>query len=315
MQVAHPVKELKIPSKQKSLTVKGSSRIHMVTGSTTNSTSLWSSMSEGVTIVVMTFRRTKQLLKGPTIRNLVPLNIVKEFYLVWNDIQNHEHIALIRNHFEIQNISHKLRIFVPLQNDLNNRFLPIPDVKTEAIFTIDDDWLVTKENFIEGFRWWQQYPDRLVGFTPRKLDIVDGKGVYEYFSKKNYLGKVKEQGFNVLLPGGGLFFRHSFLENHYWKASKPSELAREHVSKYFNGEDILFNFLLPPESRPPILVAINGVESRPQFEPIRKLSGRMEHIHKRESLIVEFNQMLGWPLQLTHDIQTQPVIPNNYTVP
>lgn len=59
------------------------------------------------------------------------------------------------------------RFDVHLEDSLNNRFKPLPDVRTDAIFSVDDDLLVPCETLEFAFELWTSAPDQLVGFVPR----------------------------------------------------------------------------------------------------------------------------------------------------
>lgn len=57
---------------------------------------------------------------------------------------------------------------LPMTSDtLNNRFNPIPGLKTQAVFICDDDIFapITGIDFL--FRVWQARPDSIAGFFPR----------------------------------------------------------------------------------------------------------------------------------------------------
>lgn len=52
-------------------------------------------------------------------------------------------------------------------DDLNNRFKPIPDLKTDAIFSIDDDVVIPCHTMDHAFSTWLSSSDTMVGFVPR----------------------------------------------------------------------------------------------------------------------------------------------------
>jgi glucuronyl/N-acetylglucosaminyl transferase EXT2 len=53
------------------------------------------------------------------------------------------------------------------EDSLNNRFKEIPGLKTDAVFSIDDDVIFPCSSVEFAFKVWQSAPDAMVGFVPR----------------------------------------------------------------------------------------------------------------------------------------------------
>lgn len=53
------------------------------------------------------------------------------------------------------------------EDSLNNRFKEIKDLKTDAVFSIDDDVIFPCSSVELAFNVWQSAPDTMVGFVPR----------------------------------------------------------------------------------------------------------------------------------------------------
>lgn len=53
------------------------------------------------------------------------------------------------------------------EDNLNNRFKPIKDLRTDAIFSVDDDVIVPCSTMDFAFSVWQSASDTMVGFVPR----------------------------------------------------------------------------------------------------------------------------------------------------
>ncbi|KAK2980937.1 hypothetical protein RJ640_022916 [Escallonia rubra] len=53
------------------------------------------------------------------------------------------------------------------EDNLNNRFKPIEDLRTDAIFSVDDDIIVPCPALDFAFTVWQSAPSTMVGFVPR----------------------------------------------------------------------------------------------------------------------------------------------------
>lgn len=72
---------------------------------------------------------------------------------------------------------------------MNNRFIPWPDIRTECVFTVDDDFEIDEDSFIQGFGWWNLNRFRLVGLYPRRLAKENGK--FDYILVNN-IGEVMD---------------------------------------------------------------------------------------------------------------------------
>ena len=61
----------------------------------------------------------------------------------------------------------ELKFNINKEDSLNNRFKEISDLKTDAIFSIDDDIIFPCSSVEFAFSVWQSAPDTMVGFVPR----------------------------------------------------------------------------------------------------------------------------------------------------
>lgn len=68
----------------------------------------------------------------------------------------------------------KLKFDVNEKDNLNNRFKPIEDLRTDAIFSVDDDVIVPCGALDFAFTVWQTAPSAMVGFVPR-MHLLDEK--------------------------------------------------------------------------------------------------------------------------------------------
>jgi hypothetical protein len=53
------------------------------------------------------------------------------------------------------------------EGDLNNRFKPMEELRTDAVFSVDDDVIVPCPTLDFAFTVWQSAPFSMVGFVPR----------------------------------------------------------------------------------------------------------------------------------------------------
>lgn len=152
---------------------------------------------------------------------------VREVVVVWNKGNPPDAVADFDSAVPV-------RIRVEANNSLNNRFKPDPEIKTKAVFELDDDIMMTCDDVERGFKAWREHPDRLVGFYPRLIDGSPLKYRNERYARSR-------KGYNMILTGAA-FMDSDTAFSKYW--SKESEPGRAMVDKLFNCEDILMNFIL-----------------------------------------------------------------------
>ncbi|KAH7702449.1 multiple exostoses 2, partial [Aphelenchoides avenae] len=176
--------------------------------------------------------------KLPLLENFDGLPHLRAVIVVWNDVGRDLHPKA------------SLRIHVPVyyvngtQNSLNNRFLPIDLIQTDAVFSMDDDFHAGPNDILFAYRVWRDNPDVLVGPFARLSYIQsDGRGVYETRSRCEY---------NTVLTGAA-FVHRKYLQAYTY--DMPA-VIREHVDNLTNCEDLAMNFLVANMTgKPPILTA------------------------------------------------------------
>jgi hypothetical protein len=67
----------------------------------------------------------------------------------------------------------EVRFVVNKQDSLNNRFRPIPELRTDAVFSVDDDLIVPCSTLRFAFNVWRSAPSAMVGFVPRIHWLAD----------------------------------------------------------------------------------------------------------------------------------------------
>lgn len=252
-----------------------------------------------VTIVFITYQRVKVLLASPVFIDLAPLGLTKQVLIIWNDVDSPESSEIVQQHFNGTDFGHKVKIIYPDKNSLNNRFTAVQSVSTEVFFSIDDDFMVTTENYIAGYEFWLRNPYRLVGFYPRVFQNSNNNFNYRWQN----MGAFKD--YNALLSGGGLFIHPLYVQ--VYSSSVPAVVkGREIVDSKFNCEDILMNFIVPKLFHPPFLVAIHNHTSKPFAFPQSGLSLKSDHMPKRISCLALFNNLFGWPFIMTKSVATHP---------
>lgn len=125
---------------------------------------------KGYAIVMNTWKRY-DLLKQ-SISHYTTCDWLDSIHIVWSepnpptdslkDFLNHIIQSNSRNGRQVE-----LKFDINTEDSLNNRFKEIKDLKTDAVFSIDDDIIFPCSTVDFAFNVWQSAPDTMVGFVPR----------------------------------------------------------------------------------------------------------------------------------------------------
>ena len=264
-----------------------------------------------VTVVIMTYKRLEILLENPILKLIESEPSIRELVVIWNDVTNTTGIRYTEQRMKELGLQSKLRIVVPKMNSMNNRFLMhYVQPKTAGLFFIDDEWAVSQELFRTALAWWRLNPRRAVGFVPRRYDYAPGfKSKYHTLDHGNTTKIITEStGFNILLPGGGLFLHKAYLEKYSANAVGMIH-GRNIVDSFMNCDDILLNFVVQSQAHPPLLVFLNHERVKSYTEAETGISSSWaQHLKKRQICIERFRHTLGWSLVTsTHLVQGLPL--------
>lgn len=114
---------------------------------------------EKFTVLLLTYEREQVLLDSiARLRGLPYLNSV---VVVWNSPRPPS--ADLR----WPDIGLPVHVVKAARNSLNNRFLPLENIRTEAVLSVDDDAHLRHDEILFGFRVWREHRDRIVGFPGR----------------------------------------------------------------------------------------------------------------------------------------------------
>ncbi|GAQ83597.1 Acetylglucosaminyltransferase [Klebsormidium nitens] len=179
----------------------------------------------------------------------------------------------------------EVKFDVHLEDSLNNRFKPLPDVRTEAIFSVDDDLLVPCETLEFAFELWTSAPDQLVGFVPRMHWRKKHSTPAEY----SYGGwwSVWWTGRYSMILTKAAFLHHKYFEQY------TNELPREifaYAHKARNCEDIAMSFLVANQTGAPPLW-VKGAFSEIGSYGISSLGN---HQQRRSECLNQFHRIYGY---------------------
>lgn len=124
----------------------------------------------GYTLLINTWKRN-DLLKE-SISHYASCPGLDSVHIVWSEPDPpSESLIKFLNHAIKKNSedSHEieLKFDINKEDSLNNRFKEIKDLKSEVVFSIDDDIIFPCTTVEFAFSVWQSAPDTMVGFVPR----------------------------------------------------------------------------------------------------------------------------------------------------
>ncbi|XP_007169583.1 exostosin-like 2 isoform X2 [Balaenoptera acutorostrata] len=168
--------------------------------------------------------------------SLVAVPYLHKVIVVWNNIGE-------KGPDELWNSlgPHPVPVIFKVQttNRMRNRLQVFPELETNAVLMVDDDMLISTQDLVFAFSVWQQFPDQIVGFVPRK-HVSTSSGVYSY------------GGFELQTPGfgngdhyslvliGASFFHSKYLELFQRQPAAVHALLDETQ----NCDDIAMNFII-----------------------------------------------------------------------
>ncbi|XP_059839608.1 exostosin-like 2 isoform X2 [Hypanus sabinus] len=257
------------------------------------------------TIVMQTYNRTDLLLKLLNHYQAIP-NLHK-IVVVWNSVG----IKPPKDLWDSLG-PHPIPVIFKEQmvNRMRNRLEPFPELETKAVLMVDDDILISAYDLDFAFSVWQQFPDQIVGFVPRK-HVTTSSGVYSYgsFELQNAAGRIGDYYSMVLI--GAAFFHAGYLEK--FKVQLPA--VHNLIDKTQNCDDIAMNFIVAKYTGKPSGVFVKPVDMRNlEKDSNSGFSGmwhRAEHLLQRSWCLNQLAAIYGsMPLKYSNIMISQFGFPN-----
>lgn len=176
------------------------------------------------TVLVNTFKRPIQL-EG-AIRHYAACDGIDSIRVVWSEQSPPPNSATDPQYFgyptPVQFQSHQT-------TSLNNRFIPPPDLATNAVFVVDDDIAVPCEHLRAAFQTWQGHQNALVGFFPRS---------HEYYHRHHHQQQQHQNQTEEKEDGAAGIWEYLYFWRVLWKLeysmvlTKAAFLHREYLELY-----------------------------------------------------------------------------------
>ncbi|XP_009344563.1 glycosylinositol phosphorylceramide mannosyl transferase 1 [Pyrus x bretschneideri] len=144
----------------------------------------------------------------------------------------------------------ELKYDINKEDSLNNRFKEIKDLRTDAVFSIDDDVIFPCSSVEFAFDVWQSASDTMVGFVPR-MHRIDPKGDKNHYIYGGWWSVWWTGTYSMVLSKAA-FFHKKYLS--LYTNEMPASI-KEFITKNRNCEDIAMSFLVANATgAPPIWV-------------------------------------------------------------
>lgn len=209
---------------------------------------------DGYTLLINTWKRNDLLKRS--ISHYASCPGLSSVHIVWSEpdpppesllsFLNHVLKSTTKDGRKIE-----LKFDINKEDSLNNRFKEIKDLKTDVVFSIDDDIIFPCAAVDFAFSVWQSAPDTMVGYVPRVHWVDPLKGERDKYIYSGWWSVWWTGSYSMILSKAA-FFHKKYLS--MYTNEMPLSI-REYVRKNRNCEDIAMSFLVANASgSPPIWV-------------------------------------------------------------
>lgn len=135
----------------------------------------------------------------------------------------------------------KVSIVEKDSTSLNARYEPIKELKTMALFNVDDDIRVDCDSLLNGFDAWTKNPDSMVGYYPRLAAPSLSDPESDDLVYHTWPVVWNRHKFNFVVTKAA--FMHSKYLELYSGETFPQEI-KDYIDEHRNGEDIAMAMLV-----------------------------------------------------------------------
>lgn len=239
-------------------------------------------VTDRFTLVLNTFRRLD--LASQAVEHYSGCAAVHAIRVVWCEEQPPP------ENVDSSNGTRPFLIYDVMNNcSLNNRFLPLPDIRTEAIFSVDDDIRLPCQDLTTAFKEWRRNDRTIVGFYPRlHLEHPGCRFTYQ----RTFDTLVMKRAYSIVLTKAS-FFHRDYL-THY--SFGVPESVRRYVDEERNCEDLAMQFAVAiATGLPPI--AVHSSKKKDLGAGLRKqvagISSAANHEKRRSLCLDRFVELFG----------------------
>ncbi|KAK9913702.1 hypothetical protein M0R45_037512 [Rubus argutus] len=261
-------------------------------GWTSHSASLerFSDSRKGYAIVMNTWKRYDLLKQSISHYSRCPR--LDSIHIVWSE-PSPPSDSLRKTLYHITELNTRdgrrveLKFDINKEDSLNNRFKEIPDLKTDAVFSIDDDVIFPCSSVEFAFDVWQSASNTMVGFVPRMHWVDPTNGHRDHYIYGGWWSVWWTGTYSMVLSKAA-FFHKKYLR--LYTNEMPASI-KEYITKNRNCEDIAMSFLVANVTgAPPVWV--KGKIFEIGSTGISSVGGHSEkRTHCVDRFAAEFGQM------------------------
>ncbi|XP_029473919.1 exostosin-like 2 [Rhinatrema bivittatum] len=260
---------------------------------------------DSFTLIMQTFNRTDILLRLLNHYQAVPY--LQKVIIVWNNVGEKPPEGLWHSLGP-----HPIPVMFQEQavNRMRNRLQPFQGLETDAVLMMDDDTLVSAHDLAFAFSVWQQFPDQIIGFVPRK-HIPTPSGIYSYGSFELQSPESGNGDLYSMILIGAAFFHRRYLESF----PKQPKAVHTLIDETQNCDDIAMNFIVANHTGKPSGVFVKPVDIRNLERESRSgylgMWHRAEHLLQRSYCLNKLATIYGsMPLKYSNIMISQFGFPN-----
>ncbi|XP_021842091.2 glycosylinositol phosphorylceramide mannosyl transferase 1 [Spinacia oleracea] len=171
------------------------------------------------------------------------------------------------------------------EDNLNNRFKPIKDLRTDAIFSVDDDVIVPCDALDFAFTTWQTAPSSMVGFVPRMHWLSEKKDTHASYYYGGWWSVWWTGSYSMVLSKAA-FFHRKYLD--MYTNQMPASI-RDYVTRERNCEDIAMSLLVANATAAPPIWVKGKIHEIGSYG----ISSLQDHSSKRHKCLNDFVSLYG----------------------
>ncbi|KAM4640618.1 exostosin-like 2 isoform 2-T2 [Discoglossus pictus] len=263
-------------------------------------------LEDSFTLIMQTYNRSDLLLKMLNHYQAVPR--LAAIIIVWNNVGEETPQDLWESLGP-----HPVPVFFKKQSNnlMRNRLQSFTEIQSQAVLMMDDDTLISAYDVSFAFSIWQDFPDRIVGFVPRK-HISSESGVYSYGSfELQALGASVGDVYSMILTGAA-FFHRKYLQLFQ---ELPSPILSM-IDETQNCDDIAMNFMVANHTGKVSGVLVKPTDMRNLEKEARSgytgMWHRAEHLLQRSYCLNKLANIYGkMPLKYSNMMVVQFGFPNH----
>lgn len=265
------------------------SRIHHLMGWNFHSPSSVSSPSRGgYTVLINTWKRNSLLKKS--VAHYASCYRTDAIHVVWSESDPPSDSLKVYLNKIVMSKSQaaqkpNIKFDINKEDNLNNRFKPIQGLRTDAIFSIDDDVIVPCDSLDFAFTVWQTAPSAMVGFVPRMHWLGEKRNGRTYYEYGGWWS-VWWMGTYSMVLSKAAFFHRKYLD--MYTNEMPTSI-HDYVTRERNCEDIAMSLLVAnATAAPPIWIKGKIYEIGSSG-----ISSLNDHSTKRHKCLNDFASLYG----------------------